>query len=113
MFQFGILSSFIPYILVAVLSLLSMTSYAKHILFGDIEENNSEEILSIASEDSMSSDSSENISFYTNLYEQFNKTTLSWLNTNEEDTIIRFYKNDSINESLFYSYRFCRPPPAL
>ena len=113
MFQFGMLSSFIPYILVAVLSLLSMTSYAKHILFGDIEESHSEEILSFTSDDSVSSDSSENISFYTNLCEQFTKTTLSWLKTTEDDTIIRFYKNDSISESLFHSYRFCRPPPTL
>lgn len=110
MFQFGLLSSFIPYILVAVLYILGMTSYAKGILYGEAEENTTENEISI---DSNESDSKENISFYTNVCKQTVEKILHFLDHTEDDTIIRFYKNDSIKESLFYSHRFCRPPPIL
>jgi hypothetical protein len=108
MFHFGLLSTFVPYLLAAILYLIGMTSYAKGVLGIPVEENKAEKIIS---QDYSNVDSSQNIHFYDNIKDFIYELCDTLADVSEIDSTIRYTHNESFKDNTFYSYYFSRPPP--
>jgi hypothetical protein len=110
MFHFGLLSSFIPYVLVAILYILGMTNYAKAMFDSKSEENNSEILISQDhSEKSYDNDSS----CFSAFQDYTTVQTTSSQKYIDEDVIHKYTHNNSFKEIPFSSYFVSRPPPSL
>lgn len=108
MFHFGLLSTFLPYLLAAILYLIGMTSYAKGMLGIPVEEKNTKEVVS---QNYSKVVSSEDIHFYDNIKDFIYELCDTFADVSEIDSIIRYTHNESFKDNAFYSYYFSRPPP--
>lgn len=108
MFHFGLLSSFIPYVVVAILYLFGMTNYAKAILGIPINEKKAE--LTISQKHTTIS-SSENASFYSAFQDYIAEHLDTSFEPKNEDILVTYTHNESFKDNPFSSYFFSRPPP--